>query len=79
MTNRLRIAIQDADGRLSSLVEQALQGQEVLLTRGGEPVVRLVPVPPDGATQAIVGSAKGIVLHMADDFDAPLDDFKDYT
>lgn len=24
------------------------------------------------------GSMKGLVLHIADDFDAPLDDFEDY-
>jgi hypothetical protein len=24
------------------------------------------------------GSMKGLVLHMADDFDAPLEDFEDY-
>ena len=24
------------------------------------------------------GSMKGLVIHMADDFDAPLEDFKDY-
>ena len=28
--------------------------------------------------QAKAGSAKGLILYMADDFDAPLDDFKDY-
>jgi hypothetical protein len=25
------------------------------------------------------GAMKGFVTHMADDFDAPLEDFKDYT
>ena len=32
--------------------------------------------PPKKARQ--FGSMKGLVIHMADDFDAPLDDFKDY-
>lgn len=26
-----------------------------------------------------IGSLKGIIAHMADDFDAPLDAFKEYT
>lgn len=26
----------------------------------------------------LVGSMKGLVIHMADDFNEPLDDFKDY-
>jgi hypothetical protein len=25
-----------------------------------------------------VGTLKGLVVHMADDFDAPMEDFKDY-
>ena len=29
-------------------------------------------------TRGLVGSIPGLVKYMADDFDAPLDDFKDY-
>jgi antitoxin (DNA-binding transcriptional repressor) of toxin-antitoxin stability system len=78
MTNGVRVAVQDAGGKLPALVDQALAGQEVVLTSGDQPVVRLVPVTPTGTTQPMVGSAKGIVLDMADDFDAPLTDLKDY-
>jgi len=78
MTNGVRVAVQDAAGQLPALVDQALAGREVVLTSGDRPVVRLVPVPPAATARAIVGSAKGTVLHMADDFDAPMDDFKDY-
>ena len=37
-----RIGIYDARGRLSELVERVEAGEEVLLTRHGRPVVRLV-------------------------------------
>ena len=38
------IAISDATSALSQLVDQALAGEEVVLTRQGKPVVRLSAV-----------------------------------
>jgi antitoxin (DNA-binding transcriptional repressor) of toxin-antitoxin stability system len=61
-------------------VDRALGGDDVVITREDHAAVRLVPVDNGGATsRPIVGAAKGTVLFMADDFDAPLDDFDDYT
>ena len=39
-----RIGIYDARAKLSELVERVQAGEEVTLTRRGEPVARLVPV-----------------------------------
>ncbi len=41
-----RIGIYDARARLSELVERVQSGEEVVLTRHGEPVARLVPEKP---------------------------------
>lgn len=38
-----RIGIYDARAKLSELVERVRSGEEVVLTRHGEPVARLVP------------------------------------
>lgn len=38
-----RIGIYDARSKLSELVERVQSGEEVVLTRHGEPVARLVP------------------------------------
>jgi prevent-host-death family protein len=38
-----RIGIYDARAKLSELVERVQAGEEVVLTRHGEPVARLVP------------------------------------
>ena len=47
--------------------------------------IKILPAPPEEppeeTTQPISlkrGSAKDIITYMADDFDAPLDDFKEY-
>jgi antitoxin (DNA-binding transcriptional repressor) of toxin-antitoxin stability system len=61
----------DAVPGLSEIVHEAIRAGEVLLTRGGEPVARIIPVlPPRGHARAPrrPGSARGM-FKMADDFD----------
>ena len=41
-----RIGICDARAKLSELIERVQSGEEVVLTRHGEPVARLVPENP---------------------------------
>ena len=43
-----RISIYDARAKLSELIERVQSGEEVVLTRHGEPVARLVPEKPRG-------------------------------
>jgi prevent-host-death family protein len=70
--------IADAKAHFSELIRKASQGEEVIIARDNHPLVKLVPVaPPPGKRKP--GSARGLVLHMADDFDATPDDFADYT
>jgi prevent-host-death family protein len=38
----------DAKNRLSALIDQVEEGGEVMITRRGKPVARLVPVAPRG-------------------------------
>lgn len=38
----------------------------------------LHPSNPKPKTRGIVGSLPGLVVYMSDDFDEPLEDFKDY-
>jgi len=47
----MRVSVSDAKGKLTELVRRAEAGDEVILTRHGEPAVRLVAVkpPPDRA------------------------------
>jgi prevent-host-death family protein len=40
----MRISVSDAKGQLTDLVKRAEAGDEVILTRHGQPAVRLVPV-----------------------------------
>lgn len=40
----MEIAVSEAKGQLSELVRKANAGEEVLLTRHGQPIARIVPV-----------------------------------
>lgn len=43
----MRVTVSDAKGQLTELVRRAEAGEEVLITRHGQPVVRLVPERAD--------------------------------
>jgi len=70
------VSIQQARQRLQELIELTIHGDEVLITEGGQPVVKLVAVKRPKKYRQF-GSAKGLIS-IADDFDAPLDDFQEY-
>jgi hypothetical protein len=48
---------------LSRLISEALAGEEIIIARGKE---------------REFGCAEGVVEYIAEDFDAPLDDFREY-
>lgn len=70
------VTFDEAKDQLPNLVEEAIRGEEVILLKGDQPVVRLVPLIPVPARPRF-GSAKGLVT-MSEDFDEPLDDFAAY-
>jgi prevent-host-death family protein len=70
------IDLSHAKSQLPDLVRQAARGEDVILTDGGEPVAKIIPITrAQGPRQ--FGSAKGLI-RMADDFDEPLEDFREY-
>ncbi|MBI4723599.1 MAG: type II toxin-antitoxin system prevent-host-death family antitoxin [Rhodomicrobium sp.] len=42
----MQISVTDAKGQLTELVRRAEAGDEIVLTRHGQPAVRLVPLKP---------------------------------
>ncbi len=61
------VNMHQAKSTLSRLVERALAGEDVIIARNGEPLVRLVPVPKLRKLR-VPGRLKGKVW-MAPDFD----------
>ena len=70
------IPLAEAQGTLPELLRRLSPGDEVILTENDQPLARIVPAERPGERQ--LGTLKGSVLYMAPDFDAPLDDFKEY-
>lgn len=71
-----RITIHEAKTQLSKLIERALDGEEVIISRGAHPVVRLVPVAEPPASRrfgALKGKAKVTAAFFAPLPDAELD------
>ncbi|OIO69374.1 MAG: type II toxin-antitoxin system prevent-host-death family antitoxin [Zetaproteobacteria bacterium CG_4_9_14_3_um_filter_49_83] len=72
-----QVNIHEAKTHLSRLIQEAVAGEEVIIAKGNKPIVRLVAFE-EKKTERKLGSAKGIIKFIADDFDAPIDDFTDY-
>jgi antitoxin (DNA-binding transcriptional repressor) of toxin-antitoxin stability system len=73
-----QVTVEQATQRLDELVDAAARGEEVVLVRGDRAVARLVSVSNGGTRPCPrFGSARGLI-QMADDFDAPMEDFREY-
>lgn len=68
----VEVNVHEAKTHLSRLLDQALDGEEVIIMRAGRHLVRLTPVET-APTRRKLGSAKGEFV-VPDDFDAPLPD-----
>lgn len=71
-----QIELQQAEGCLSALIDLAIQGEEVVIVKAEQPVVKLVAIQPAKKKRRF-GSAKGLI-EIADDFTAPLPELQDY-
>jgi prevent-host-death family protein len=66
------VTIHDAKTNLSKLIEEACQGEEVVIARGPKPVVRLVPIA-DVKGRRQPGALRG-KLRVGAEFFEPLSD-----
>jgi prevent-host-death family protein len=71
------VTIHEAKTHLSRLIQEVLNGEEVVITRNHHPVARLVPIAEAKRGRQL--GRLGGKIEMTDDFDAPLEDFELYT
>ncbi|MGA2799314.1 MAG: type II toxin-antitoxin system Phd/YefM family antitoxin [Thermoguttaceae bacterium] len=72
------IPLEEAQANLPELIDHLQPGEEVLIVRGEKPVAKLVGETSSERIQREPGKGKGHILYMAEDFDSPLEDFKEY-
>jgi prevent-host-death family protein len=70
------VTVHQAKTQLSRLIQGALRGEEIVITRNHEPVAKLVALP-GAKVKRRLGGAKG-KLRILPGFDEPLKDFTEY-
>ena len=71
-----QVNIHEAKTNLSKLIKKVVNGEEVVIAKGNKPLVKLVYLEGKKPKRKL-GTAKG-QIKIANDFDAPLNDFEDY-
>jgi antitoxin (DNA-binding transcriptional repressor) of toxin-antitoxin stability system len=72
------VTLEDAQVHLRELIEQLHPGEEIVILCDQKPVARLIAEGPREQPKRQLGTLKGTVRYLAPDFDAPLEDFKEY-
>ena len=74
----MTVTLNDAQAHLADLIANAVPGEEIVITQDDKPVARLIAEEAPKMQPRVPGSAKGMIAYMAEDFDAPLEDFQYY-
>ncbi len=71
-----QVDITEAQAQITQLLQSALSGEEIIITRDNQPILKLVQFSPTPKRRKR-GSAKGQIW-IAPDFDEPLEDFREF-
>jgi prevent-host-death family protein len=66
----MEVNVHHAKTHLSKLIEQAENGEEVIIARNGKPAVKLVPVAAAATGRNLLGCGIGKIW-ISDDFNSP--------
>jgi prevent-host-death family protein len=66
----MKVNIHYAKTHLSKLIEQAENGDEIILARNGKPAVKLVPVSNQEKKHGLLGAGIGKIW-ISEDFNSP--------
>jgi antitoxin (DNA-binding transcriptional repressor) of toxin-antitoxin stability system len=72
------IPLEQAEGRLTEIIDKLPPGEEVVLTRDGKPVATVRAAPPALRQPPRLGTLKGTILYLAPDFDDIPEGFEEY-
>jgi antitoxin (DNA-binding transcriptional repressor) of toxin-antitoxin stability system len=73
------ITLEEAQAHLKDLIGRLAPGEELIITEDDKPVAKLVSAQaPSTRLRPPPGLGKGMITYIAPDFDAPLEDMKEY-
>jgi antitoxin (DNA-binding transcriptional repressor) of toxin-antitoxin stability system len=73
------LPLEQTDRTLAEIVEKLPPGEDVVLTRGGEPVATIWAFSKSRHAPRQLGTLKGSVLSISADFDEVPNGFEDYV
>lgn len=72
------VSLEQAQANLPDLLHNLVPGDELVVMENDKPIAKIVTPEPRPESRRL-GTMAGTVLHMAPDFDAPLDEFQDFA
>lgn len=81
------VTLEEAQAKLPELIENLIPGQEITITIRGEPVAQMKKAVRETTSSSPEttkpsrpgpGLCKGMITYIAPDFDAPLEDMREY-
>ncbi|MCC5667077.1 type II toxin-antitoxin system Phd/YefM family antitoxin [Nostoc sp. CHAB 5784] len=64
-----QVTLAEASEHLAQFIDAALKGEEIVILKDKQPVVKLTPIEPVKRRPAKASSGKGLIW-MSDDFDS---------
>lgn len=71
------ITIHDAKTNLSKLIQRALDGEEIIIAKRDEPLVRLEVIKKSRPIRRL-GGLPNLIIRMGDDFNTPMDEYGNF-
>lgn len=71
------LTLEEAQSRLKDIIEALSPGEEIIIVQDDQPIAKLTRADRQ-SWPCKAGSAKDKIPWIAPDFDAPLEDFKEY-
>lgn len=74
------ITIEEAQAASTEIIHRLGPGEEVIITENQQPVAKLIGAlaQPAKPSRPGPGLCRGMITYIASDFDAPLEDMKEY-
>lgn len=72
-----QIVLDESTQDLLSLIEAALAGKEIIITKDDKPVVKLIPIPIENKSLHSKAGVAKVLVTTSDRFDRAIADFED--